>query len=62
MDSSGPPGDSYDDVMNRAHAAVAALNRAAIGLAQLATSRRSNDTADLDEVLQQLRAELADPT
>lgn len=54
MDSSGPQGDCYDDVMMRVRAARAALDRAATGLAALATSRNG----DSAELLERLRTEL----
>jgi hypothetical protein len=54
MDSSGPQGDCYDDVMMRVRAARAALDRAATSLAALATSRNGNTT----EPLERLRTEL----
>lgn len=54
MDSSGPQGDCYDDVMMRVRAARTALDRAAVGLAALATSRNGSSA----EVLQRLQTEL----
>lgn len=54
MDSSGPPGDCYDDVMMRVRAARTALDRAATGLAALATTRNGDST----ELMERLRTEL----
>jgi hypothetical protein len=62
MDSSGPPGDTYDDVMTHARAALAALNRAATALAESAQPLGNGATKNLDDVVAQLRADLADPT
>ena len=54
MDSSGPPGNCYDDVMMRVRAARAALDRAANDLAALATCRNGNSA----ELMERLRTEL----